>query len=272
VTTSEYPVAVVTGGGRGIGAGISKALARNGFHVVIGWTSDEAAAKQTAADIEEAGSTRTVLVRGDVSDQHTSADLATAAVTEFGRLDCWVNNAGYMEAGSILTLTGDQLRRCFEINLLGTFYGIQSAVEAMRSSGGLEPSDSGKGIRGRIINISSEAGIRAWPLYGAYAPSKFAQIGLGQVAALELGGMGITVNTVCPGIIETDMVLSKWGAESAITGSSIDRIRADVTAETLTGALCTPEDVGEAVVWLASPAAKNVTGQSICVNAGVTLH
>jgi NAD(P)-dependent dehydrogenase (short-subunit alcohol dehydrogenase family) len=142
----------------------------------------------------------------------------------------------------------------------------------MRSSGGLESSDSGKGIRGRIINISSEAGIRAWPLYGAYAPSKFAQIGLGQVAALELGGMGITVNTVCPGIIETDMVLSKWGAESAITGSSIDRIRADVTAETLTGALCTPEDVGEAVVWLASPAAKNVTGQSICVNAGVTLH
>jgi NAD(P)-dependent dehydrogenase (short-subunit alcohol dehydrogenase family) len=260
VTTSEYPVAVVTGGGRGIGAGISKALARHGFHVVIGWASDEAAAKQTAADIEEAGPTSTVLVRGDISDQHTSVDLAAAAVAQYGRLDCWVNNAGYMETGSILTLTGDQLRRCFEINLLGTFYGIQSAVEVMRSSGG------------RIINISSEAGIRAWPLYGAYAPSKFAQIGLGQVAALELGGMGITVNTVCPGMIETDMVLGKWSAESAITGSSIDRIRADVTAETLTGTLCTPEDVGEAVAWLASPAAKNVTGQSICVNAGVTLH
>jgi NAD(P)-dependent dehydrogenase (short-subunit alcohol dehydrogenase family) len=270
--TSGSRVAVVTGGGRGIGAGISKALARDGYDVVIGWTSDEAAAKQTAADIEEAGSTKTVLVRGDVSDQPTSVDLASAALAEFGRLDCWVNNAGYMETGSILSLTGDQMRRCFEINLLGTFYGIQCAVEAMQSSGGLQPSDSGKGSRGRIVNIASEAGIRAWPLYGAYAPSKFAQIGLGQVAALELGDMGITVNTVCPGIIETDMVLSKWAAESAITGTSIDQIRADVTAETLTGALCTPEDVGEAVAWLASPAAKNVTGQSICVNAGVTLH
>ncbi|MCW2687142.1 MAG: 2,3-butanediol dehydrogenase [Mycobacterium sp.] len=194
-----------------------------------------------------------------MSDSQTSTDLADAALTEFGRLDCWVNNAGYMEAGSILELTGDQLRRCFEINLLGTFYGIQSAAAAMASGG-------------RIINISSEAGIRAWPLYGAYTPSKFAQIGLGQVAALELGRLGITVNTICPGIIETDMVLDKWVAEFEIIGTPIDEIRAEVSAETLTGALCTPEDVGEAVAWLASPAAKNATGQSICVNTGVTLH
>jgi NAD(P)-dependent dehydrogenase (short-subunit alcohol dehydrogenase family) len=254
------PVAVVTGGGRGIGAGISTALAQHGFDVVIGWTSDEAAAVKTAARIGETTSARTILVRGDVSDEQTSKDLAAAALAEFGRLDCWVNNAGYMAAGSILELTGDQVRRCFEINLLGTFYGIQSAAAAMGDAGG------------RIVNISSEAGIRAWPLYGAYAPSKFAQIGLGQVAALELGQRGITVNTVCPGIIETDMVLDKWAAESALTQTPVADIRAAVTAETLTGALCTPEDVGDAVAWLASPSAGSVTGQSICVNAGVTLH
>lgn len=254
------PVAVVTGGGRGIGAGISKALARQGFDIVIGWTSDEAAAKQTAADIDEAGSVRTALVCGDVADPRTSAELAGAAISEFGRLDCWVNNAGYMQAGSIMELTGAQLRKCYDVNVLGTFYGIQCAAEAMRSTGG------------RIINISSEAGIRAWPLYGAYAPSKFAQVGLGQVAALELGPFGITVNTVCPGIIETDMVTDKWASESAITGKPVDQIRTEVTAETLTGALCTPDDVGEMVAWLASPAAKNVTGQALCVNAGVTLH
>ncbi|KWX65842.1 SDR family NAD(P)-dependent oxidoreductase [Mycobacterium sp. NAZ190054] len=253
------PVAVVTGGGRGIGAGISRVLAHNGYNVVIGWTSDESAAKQTAADIANQTSMGTVLVRGDVSDPNTSDELARAALSEFGTLDCWVNNAGYMEAGSLQELTGDQLRRCFEINVLGTFYGIQRAAEVMPSGG-------------RIINISSEAGIRAWPFYGAYAPSKFAQIGLGQVAALELGAKGITVNTVCPGIIETDMVTSKWDSESAITGKSVDQIRNEVTAETLTGVLCTPEDVGEMVAWLASPAARNVTGQSFCVNAGVTLH
>lgn len=254
------PVAVVTGGGRGIGAGISKALARQGFDIVIGWTSDEASAKQTAADTSEVGSARAVLVRGDVADPQTSVALAQAAIGEFGRLDCWVNNAGYMTAGSLRELTGEQLRKCYDINVLGTFYGIQSAAEAMRETGG------------RIVNISSEAGIRAWPLYGAYAPSKFAQIGLGQVAALELGPLGITVNTVCPGIIETDMVTDKWASESAITGKPVDQIRSEVIEETLTGALCTPEDVGEMVAWLASPAAKNVTGQALCVNAGVTLH
>lgn len=254
------PVAVVTGGGRGIGAGISKALAQHGFNVVIGWTSDEAAADKTAAVIAETTAARVILVRGDVSERGTADDLADAALAEFGRLDCWVNNAGYMATGSILTLTGEQLRRCFEINVLGTFYGIQSAAAAMGESGG------------RIVNISSEAGIRAWPLYGAYAPSKFAQIGLGQVAALELGRKGITVNTVCPGIIETDMVLDKWAAESSITGTSVEQIRAGVTAETLTGALCTPDDIGDAVAWLASSASGSVTGQSICVNAGVTLH
>jgi NAD(P)-dependent dehydrogenase (short-subunit alcohol dehydrogenase family) len=203
-------VAVVTGGGRGIGAGISKALARHGLNVVIGWTSDEAAAVKTAAVIAETTGAQTVLVRGDVSDSQTSTDLADAALTEFGRLDCWVNNAGYMEAGSILELTGDQLRRWFEINLLGTFYGIQSAAAAMASGG-------------RIINISSEAGIRACPLYGAYTPSKFAQIGLGQVAALELGRLGITVNTICPGIIETDMVLDKWSRNPRSPGPRLTR-------------------------------------------------
>jgi NAD(P)-dependent dehydrogenase (short-subunit alcohol dehydrogenase family) len=139
-------VAVVTGGGRGIGAGISKALAHAGYDIVIGWTSDEAAAKQTAAD------------------------------------------------------------------------------------------------------------------------------GLGQVAALELGELGITVNTVCPGIIETDMVSDKWASESAITGKPVDEIRAEITAETLTGSLCRPDDVGQTVVWLVGPGARNITGQSVCVNAGVTLH
>ena len=254
------PVAVVTGGGRGIGAGISKALAHHGFDVVIGWTSDQAAAVKTAAVIDDTTSARTTLVQGDVSEEQTSKELAKAALEEFGRLDCWVNNAGYMAAGSILELSGEQVRRCFEINLMGTFYGIQSAAAAMGDAGG------------RIVNISSEAGIRAWPLYGAYAPSKFAQIGLGQVAAIELGRRGITVNTVCPGIIETDMVLDKWAAESALTQTPIDQLRAAVTAETLTGALCTPEDIGDAVAWLASSSAGSVTGQSICVNAGVTLH
>jgi NAD(P)-dependent dehydrogenase (short-subunit alcohol dehydrogenase family) len=122
------------------------------------------------------------------------------------------------------------------------------------------------------VNVSSEAGLRAWPLYGAYAPTKFAQIGLTQVAALELAGYGILVNAVCPGLVETDMVREKWPIEAALSGTTVEAISAEANGATPTGRLCTPEDIGGTVAWLAGPGAANVTGQAICIDGGVTLH
>jgi NAD(P)-dependent dehydrogenase (short-subunit alcohol dehydrogenase family) len=253
--------AVVTGGGRGIGRGISLALAAAGFDLVVGWTKGADKAAETVADAHRLG-VRAHAVQGDISDPLTSALLVERAREAFGRLDCWINNAGLLVPGPLLELTGEDVSRSFEVNFLGTFHGVQAAARAMIAAG----------TGGRIINVSSEAGLRAWPLYGAYAPTKFAQLGLTQVAAQELGRHGILVNAVCPGLVETDMVAAKWPVEAALTGRTIDEIRAGSVADTLTGRLCTPADVGATVAWLAGPGAANITGQSICVNAGVTLH
>jgi NAD(P)-dependent dehydrogenase (short-subunit alcohol dehydrogenase family) len=261
VTAGHRPVAVVTGGGRGIGRGICHALARDGYDLVLGWTKGAEQVTSTIGELQALG-VDAVGVQGDIADPMTSALLSEAALDSFGRLDCWVNNAGIIVAGPLLELSVDDVMRAFEVNFLGTFHGVQAAGRAMVAAG------SG----GRIINIASEAALRAWPLYGAYAPSKFAQIGLTQVAAIELGPHGIMVNAVCPGLIETDMVAEKWPIEAEVRGCTVDDIRAESAADTLTGKLCTPEDVGAMVAWLAGPGAGNFTGQALCVNAGVTMH
>jgi NAD(P)-dependent dehydrogenase (short-subunit alcohol dehydrogenase family) len=258
---SSRPVAVITGGGRGIGRGITVALVAAGFDVVVGFQKGAAAADATAAEVT-AGGGEAVTVQGDVVDPLTSTRLAEAALNAFGRLDCWVNNAGILNAGPILDLTLAEVTQSFEVNYLGSFHGLQAAARTMVAAG--------RG--GRIVNISSEAGLRAWPLYGSYTPTKFAQIGLTQVAALELGRHGILVNAVCPGLVETDMVLTKWPLEAALNGTTVEQIRADSEAMTPTGRLATPADVGATVAWLAGPGAASVTGQAICVNGGVTLH
>jgi NAD(P)-dependent dehydrogenase (short-subunit alcohol dehydrogenase family) len=254
-------VAVVTGGGRGIGRGISLALAAAGFDLVIGWHKGGEDAAATVAAAEELGAVA-VPVCGDIAHAHTASALAQAATATFGRLDVWVNNAGILTVGPLLELTLPDFERTLQVNLIGAFHGTQAAARTM----------IGAGRGGRIINISSEAGLRAWPLYGAYAPTKFAMIGLTQVAALELGRAGILVNAVCPGLVETDMVAQKWPEEAALRGTSVDAIRAENVDATPSGRLATTEDIGAAVAWLAGSGASSVTGQSICVNGGMTLH
>jgi len=122
------------------------------------------------------------------------------------------------------------------------------------------------------VNVSSEVGLQAFALLGAYAATKFAVVGLTQAAAIELAPSGITVNAVCPGTAETDMVLAERASEVVITGASADATRAAYLAAIPAGRFCTPADVGAAVVWLAGPGAAYVTGQSLCINGGSVLH
>lgn len=255
------PVAVVTGGGRGIGRGISVALANLGYDLVIGWNRGKDDVAETMALVEGVGG-RALESGGDISDEGTSQELADLANREFGRLDAWVNNAGVIKVSPLLETSSEDVEQVWRINFLGTFHGIRSAARSMLASK----------TAGRIVNISSEAGIRAWPLYAAYAPTKFAVNGLTQVAALELAPSGICVNAVCPGIVETDMMRDKWPIEAEITGRSVEEIRQECTAMVPTGHLSTPEDIGSTVAWLVGSGMGNVTGQAICVNGGVTLH
>jgi len=115
-------------------------------------------------------------------------------------------------------------------------------------------------------------GLRGAPLLAGYSATKFAVVGLTQAAAVELAPHGITVNAVCPGTAETDMVLAEQAAEAHWQGRSIDEVRQRLMSAVPAGKLCTPEDVGSVVAWLSSPGAAYVTGQAICTNGGSILH
>jgi meso-butanediol dehydrogenase/(S,S)-butanediol dehydrogenase/diacetyl reductase len=255
------PVAVVTGASRGLGRGIAVALANDGFDVVVGFHRDAAGAGETVDAVEAAGQ-RAVTVAGDVADADTAKLLLDAAVTAGGGLDVWVNNAGVSVLAPVVDTSPAEFMHMLDVNLLGTLHGLQVAARWFLD----------KGRPGRIVNIASELGVQSFPYLGAYAATKFGVVGLTQAAALELGSSGITVNAVCPGTAETDMVFAERATESRLTNASLDEVRRSYLAGVPAGRFCTPEDVGALVTYLASPGAAYLTGQSLCINGGSVLH
>ena len=254
-------VAVVTGAGRGLGRGIACQLARDGCDLVLGWRSSESALRETVDRVTGLGA-RALAVQGDVSDRCTSEQLAKAAVSDLGGLDVWVNNAGISRLSPLLETTVADMAAMMDANFFGTFHGVQAAGMAMK--------ESGRG--GTIINVASDLGLVAAPLLAGYSASKFAVVGLTQAAAVELAPYGISVNAVCPGTVETDMVLAEEQAEADLAGTSLDEVRRRLLEDVPAGRLCTPEDVAALVAWLATPAASFVTGQAICTNGGSIRH
>ena len=254
-------IAVVTGAGRGLGRGIACQLARDGCDLVLGWRSNESAVRETVDRVTGLGA-RALAVQGDVSDRFTSEQLAKAAVSDLGGLDVWVNNAGISRLSPLLETTVADMGAMMDVNFFGTFHGVQAAGMAMK--------ESGRG--GRIINVASDLGLVAAPLLAGYSASKFAVVGLTQAAAVELAPYGISVNAVCPGTVETDMVLAEEQAEADLVGTSLDAVRQRLLEDVPAGRLCTSEDVAALVAWLATPAASFVTGQAICTNGGSIRH
>lgn len=253
-------VAVVTGAGRGLGRGIALALAAVGFDLVLGWHADRAAVEAAADDVA-AGGRAAVTCQGDVADPST-ADRLLAAALELGPLGAWVNNAGVSVLAPVVDTTADAMGRMVEVNLLGTFHGVRAAARWFVDNG----------VAGRIVNVASELGVQAFRYLGGYAATKFAVVGLTQAAALELGTAGITVNAVCPGTAETDMVLAERVSEQGLTGRSADDVRRSYLDGIPAGRFCEPADVGALVAFLCSPAAAYVTGQALCVNGGSVLR
>jgi meso-butanediol dehydrogenase/(S,S)-butanediol dehydrogenase/diacetyl reductase len=255
-------VAVVTGAGRGLGRGIALALAEVGFDLVLGWRSDldAATATKTAVTADSAGR-RVLLVEGDVGDPATAKLLLDAAIS-LGGPTAWVNNAGVSVLAPVLDTDPADMARMVEINLLGTFHGLQAAGRWFVAE--RRP--------GRIVNLASDLGVQACANLGGYAATKFAVVGLTQAAAVELAPMGVTVNAVCPGTAETDMVLAERATEMALTGAPAEDVRRSYLDAIPAGRFCTPADVGGLVAWLCGPSAAYVTGQAICVNGGSVLH
>lgn len=261
VKSTRTGVAVVTGASRGLGRGIALALAGAGFDLVVGFGREEALATETAALVAAQGR-RAVAVAGDVADPATARALLAAATERLGGLDAWVNNAGVSVLAPLIDTDPEDIRHMMEVNLLGVVHGMQAAahwfIDAARP--------------GRIVNIASEVGVQAFRYLGGYAATKFAVVGVTQAAAIELASERITVNAVCPGTAETDMVLAERHSETALTGLDPDQVRASYLDAIPAGRFCLGDDVGAAVAYLVSPGASYVTGQSICVNGGSVLR
>ena len=255
--------ALVTGGARGLGAGMAEALARAGASVVIGDIQEELG-KATAETLKESGATAG-FVSLDVTEDASWESAVSQTIAELGGLDILVNNAGVEISGLVVDLDPADVRRMLEVNVLGTALGIKHAFRAMRPGG---PAGSG----GAVVNIASVAATIAFPGIAGYAATKSAVDRLTRVAALESGklGYGVRVNCVYPGLVPTDMG-ARLAADMVTLGlgPSAEAAVGDVIGLTPLGRLGEVADMADAVVFLASDGARFITGAGLPVDGGM---
>lgn len=240
--------AVVTGGSRGIGRAICLALADKGMDVAVNYAGNEAAAQETVAACKARG-VNAIAVKGDVSDGAAAAALMDIAKEAFGRIDVLVCNAGITRDGLIMRLSEEDFDAVVDTNLKGTFLCMKAVSKIMM-----------KQRYGRIVTLSSVVGLRGNAGQTNYAASKAGIVGLTKSMAKELASRGITANAVAPGFIETDMT-------AALTDAQKKEAAKDIPA----GRLGQPEDVAEAVAFLADEKAAYITGQVLCVDGGMAV-
>lgn len=260
--SEEKRVAVVTGGERGIGRGITDQLLKDGYYVVIANRSKEAGEKAVAELNAQGYEGKVVAVTGDASQKESHQRFVQAAVDNFGRLDTYINNAGIAQIKLLQDETEADMDEIFHTNVYSVLYGIQAATDQFRKQ------DDGDKIR-KIINASSIAGHIAFDMLGAYSATKFAIRGLTQAAAKELGREKITVNAYCPGIVGTDMwdyidekMVDAWGGNK---GDYLKKYSGSIAM----GRVETPADVANYVSYLASSASDYMTGQAVQIDGGI---
>jgi NAD(P)-dependent dehydrogenase (short-subunit alcohol dehydrogenase family) len=255
-------VVLVTGAGAGIGRAIALMMAGNGA-IVAAADIDPAAAHLTAADCTQEGAgvdnRRAIAMEADCGDVAGIDRMIEHTVAELGRVDVIVNNAGVTRYAYIMDLTEADWDRIHRVNAKGVFFCLQRAAREMMQTGG-----------GRIINIASISGRGyAGASNAAYAASKGAVISLTKMAAQQLGRYNINVNAICPGVTRTEL-----GARNAVTraaerGITVAEMQAEQEAGIPIRRANTPEDIAAMAVFLASPGARNITGQSYNVDGGL---
>jgi 3-oxoacyl-[acyl-carrier protein] reductase len=239
-------VAVVTGGGRGIGKGIAGKLAAAGADVIVG-DIDMAQAQLTANELSRKNK-KVMAAQIDVCREESVAELITRALDEFGNVDILINNAGIMFRTRLMDISVDEWERILQVNLTGPFLCTKAVIPVMKKNG-----------FGRIVNISSSAGRSVSTLGGVhYTASKAGLLGLTRAVAKEVAPFGITVNAVCPGLIDTQM------ARETTTQEELENFLDSFPIKRLGSS----EEIGDLVVFLCSENASYITGASIDINGG----
>lgn len=242
--------AVVSGGGRGIGRAIAAALRHQGARVSI-LGRDEASLDATC----ESGDADAHAVC-DVRDEAAMA-AAVAKLAATQPIDIAVANAGAVETGTFLRSPAERFRRLHEINLIGTVNLFHATLPGMIERGG-----------GRLVAIASTAGHRGYPNVAAYVAAKHAVVGLVKSLALETALTGVTVNAVCPGYADTDMVATGLDTIIAKTGATREQALTEMVKANPQRRLIEPQEVAASVLYLCGPASNSITGQSLLINGG----
>lgn len=240
--------AAVTGGSRGIGRAVCLELARGGANVALCYAGNEAAAQEAASACAAFG-VKALAFRCDVSDAGQVSRFTESVLGEFGRIDILVNNAGITRDGLLMSMKETDFDAVLSANLKGTFLCMKAVSRQML-----------KQRYGRIVNLSSVAGLRGNAGQANYAAGKAGVIGLTKSAAKELAGRNITVNAVAPGFIETDM-----------TAALPEKVRESLLPSIPMGRTGAAEDAARAVAFLAGEGAGYITGQVLCVDGGMAM-
>ncbi len=237
-------VAIVTGSSRGIGAHIAKALANEGAKVVINYVGNKAAADQVVTEINNAGG-EAIAIKADVSKPDEVKALFDASITQFGKVNILINNAGIALYKQLQDTTEDEFDQSFNINVKSVFLTLREAATRLENGG-------------RIVNLSSSVTRLMMPTYGTYSATKSAVEQLTRVFAKEIGQRGITVNSISPGPTNTELF---------IEGKNEETIKRLASMAAL-GRIGEPEDIARVVLFLVSDDSAWITGQNIGVNGG----
>ena len=240
-------VAVVTGASKGIGASIAKHLADEGASVVVNYSSSKASADRVVTEIKQKGG-KAVAVQADIANRKDVERLFTETQKSFGKVDILINNAGIYEFAPLENITEDHFRRQFDLNVLGLIFATQEAVKHFNSAGG------------SIVNVSSVVSTLSVPNAAVYSATKASVDAVTRSLAKELAPRKIRVNSINPGMVETE------GVHAA--GISESDLRKQVEAQTPLGRIGQPQDIAPAAVFLASSDSGWLTGETMFLTGG----
>jgi len=253
-------IALITGGGRGIGRAIAHEFAREGADLILSARSIDQL-QDAANDVKNKHSVRVVPLVCDVSEASSVEWLFKAAAENFGRgPDILVNNAGIAETAALIKTDNELWSRHLAVNLSGTFYCMRAALPEMIRNGW-----------GRVINIASIAAKTGAPYIAAYSASKHGVLGLTRTAALEVATKGITVNAICPGYVDTDMTSRGIQNITLRTGISEEEAKSAIEGMSPQNRMVTSEEVAALALLLASEDGRGITGQAINVDGGTVM-